>query len=624
MNQMSKEDMREFQQLQELLLGSEIGELRNSAASIKQSLSELEHQIYDPQELSKLLLPSITELLKLKAIESKEEIIQVIASILDRAIRTRSDEDKTSMGSALASVIPVAISEQIRIAPEEISNAIAPTMGRAMKKQIEIEQDTIVDALYPIIGNTIAKYMAETLRAINQQIEHSLSVDGIKRKIRAKLQGVSEAELILKEALPFTVQAIFLIHKTSGLIISDIQPSDTQHIESEMVAGMLTAIRSFANDCINQSGGISELNAIDYGRSKIILEVAGYCYLAIVVQGEPSKEFIWKMRRILGKVITDYGYPIEQFNGDSETIPNQVHLLLETLKCSKSKQKKDKKNQPSPLLIFSGAVLSMILIPWGIWQYHTGVIHSIENKTALALASAPELAVYRLTVNVESNKLKLKGLVPNELLREKAEKIAKLASPEWLINNQILTVEVPVDPVLAAAEVRRVTKVLNQINGTAISAKYLDGKVNVEGNVRRTTDANIVTNAFEQIPGVKLISSAVIVGILEIKTRFYFELNSANLVPKDFKDKVKSVKFFLDEYPMKNLQIIGYSYAEPATSLAQSLALKRANTVKKALINQGVESSRLQVFGKTSLPPEINVNQPEWLSRCVRFEVINQ
>jgi len=89
----------------------------------------------------------------------------------------------------------------------------------------------------------------------------------------------------------------------------------------------------------------------------------------------------------------------------------------------------------------------------------------------------PELAVYRLTVKSDRDTLKLTGRVPNQVLRFHAERIAKETAPKWSIDHQILSVEVPADPVLAAAEVKRVVAVLNQIDGTVISAKYIAGKV---------------------------------------------------------------------------------------------------------------------------------------------------
>ena len=611
-----------LQKLREILVGYELAEINNIVDKFEQKFTKIEDQIYDPKELINLLLPCISELLRLKITESKEEIVEIIAPIIDQAIHSRTEQDKISMSAAIAPTIPLAISQQVIIAPEEVSDAIAPAIGRAIKKQIEIEQNIVVDALYPIIGSTIAKYMAETIRAINKQVEETLSVEGIKRKIRAKLQGVSEAELIFKEALPFTIQAIFLIHKASGLVISDIQRSDAQQLEAEMVAGMLTAIRSFANDCINQSGNMTELDAIEYGTSKIILEVAGYCYLALVVQGEPSKNFILKMRQIFSKIVQKHGDLIEKFDGEPDTIPIEVHTLLEYLKDTDIQHKKEKKF--SPLLILGLTVISTIFIPWCFWQYHSGVIRSIENQTSLALTSVPELAVYRLIVQVEHNKLKLTGRLPNQLLRQKAEQIVKVTSPNWLIDNQILLVEVPADPVLAAAEVKRITAVLNQTDGIAISAQYIAGKVTVEGTVNRIADAQIIAHALEAVPGVKFVSSAVRVQPPQIEVRFYFQPDSASLMRANLGYKVQQVKFFLNQHPNQHLKIIGYSYDHTGKNTSQKLALMRAKAVQEALIKLGIEPSRLQIIGKTNLPPGIDVTHPLWLSRCVVLEPINR
>jgi outer membrane protein OmpA-like peptidoglycan-associated protein len=612
----SSEKFAAFQKLQDILVGDEIAE-------IQQNLKNLNHQLYDSDELLKLLLPQITELLRRKISESKEEFVEAIAPIIDNAIHCRVEQDKERMGEALAAALPIAIAQQIRVNSDEVATAIAPAMGEAIQKQIELEKDKIVDALYPVIGNTISKYMGETIQAINAQIENTLSVEGIKRKIKAKLQGVSEAELIVKESISFTPQAIFLIHKASGLVICDIQPSDSEHLESDMIAGMLTAIRSFANDCMAQSGNVSELDEIDYGNFKIILEVAGYCYLAIIVKGETPKNFISQMRQILSQIITTYGKSIEKFEGDLETIPNQVNTLLESLTDFKH-QKENNKKQPSPLLLLSLAILGVIFIPWGIWQYRSGVIRSVENKTVLALASAPELSVYRLNVKADGEKLKLTGRVPNQYLKTKAKEIAISTVPNWKIENQIISVEIPPSPVLAEAEVKRVTAVLNQVNDTAISADYSDGKVAIFGSVSRVEDAKTITSAFEQIPGVKTVSSAVQVKPLSISIRFYFEEQSSNLVALDLESKVKLVKRFLDRYPMKNIKVIGYSYSKNEAFATEKLALQRAKSVQTALIKQGISPSRLQIVAKTNLPPGIDETQPSWLMRCVILEPISE
>lgn len=612
-----------FEKLQNILFGDELGELHNIAAAIKQNIAQLKNQLYNPDELISLLLPYITQLIKLKIIDNKEELVEAVTPIVDQVIKNRVEQDREIMGSALASAVPPAITQQIKIAPEEVAAAIAPTMGEAIKKQIEIEQDKIVDALYPVIGNTIAKYMGETIQAINQQIENTLSYKGIKRKVRAKIQGVSEAELILRDAVPFNIQAIFLIHKASGLVISDIQPSSTPRLESEMVAGMLTAIRSFANDCISQSINNSELNAIDYGSSKILLEVAGYCYIAIVIQGETPKNFNQKMRNTLSKIVKSYGKIVEKFDGDPEVIPTQIHQLLLGLRDEYSQQQKPK-NRISPLAVLSLTVVSAVMIPWGVWQYYSGIIRAIENKTALALSSTPELAVYRLNVKEEKGKLQLTGRVPNQLLRQKAEEIARVTAEGWKVNNQIISVEIPADPVLAEAEVKRVTGILNKMDGVAISSLFINDKAVVEGTVSRETDASTIIQALEQIPGVKKVSSAVKVQPLRVNIRFYFQGNSAQLQPKDLGYKLQQVKSFLNQHPKKHLKIIGYSNSSNGAPDAQNLAIARAKVVKQALIQQGVEPTRLETKSRKNLPPGIDATQPDWLKRCVVLEPIDK
>jgi outer membrane protein OmpA-like peptidoglycan-associated protein len=613
-------DGSQFLQLQQLLMGAELSSLNDLVAGSKEKLLKLEHQIYDPQKLSQLLLPRIGELLSQKVAHSKEEIIDAIAPIIDQIIQSRSQQNRQSMGNAIASSISPAIAQQVALNSEEISDAIAPTMGQAIKKQIALEQDAMVDALYPIIGSTVGKYMAATIEDINEKIEQTLSAEGIKRKIRAKIQGVSEAELIIREAMPFQVQAIFLIHKASGLVIAEVQHQD-QHLESEMLAGMLTAIRGFVNDCISQSGDLPlELDGIDYGTSKIVLEVAGYCYLAVVVKGEPSTAFTKMMQATLKQLVRQYDQPLHHFDGDPATIPEGVQQALETLRDTGEPVSAGKGNQPSMLLLCGLAIAGFVIVPWGVFQY-LGFIHRQAESTATAaLYAAPQLSVYNLHVESKQGHLSLLGRVPNGLLRQTAERVVHVALPKWQVKNEIVVVEVPADPVLAAAEVQRVTHVLNRLEGVAIATQYHQGKVSVEGTVSQMTDANTITQAFAQIPGVQSILSTVQVQPLRIEVRFYFEPDVSSLSPVDRGYKLQQVVDFLIHHPHQSLKIIGYSYSQTSEAGAEQIALDRANALKHALTEQGIDPSRLQTQGSTDFPPGVDRTQPTWLTRCVIVE----
>ncbi|MGK7901487.1 MAG: OmpA family protein [Hormoscilla sp.] len=620
------------------LAGLEADDLRIVIAKIEQKLADIERQtgVINP------LMPLLSEMVGLDLTISQEESIRVIVPIIDKVIQLRSKEDREGMSAALADLLPGAISKQIQNSPEEIaraigpemsaalkeqmrierdsiSEAIAPEMGKAIKAQIELERDSMVDALYPVIGSTISKYMADVIRSINEKVENALSPEGIRRKIRAKMQGVSEGELILQESKAFATQAVFLIHKESGLVIAEAQPESEERLESEMVAGMLTAIRSFVNDCIVQSGEMSELDAIDYGEAKIILEVAGYSYLAVVVKGEPPKQFIAQVRQTLSTIVRRYGKQVEEFDGDPATVPEAVTQLIEKLLQTSSK---DKASKAPPTLVMVGlALLLAVLIPWGIHQHRSRTDRLIEEQTTAALASAPELSVYNIAASASQGTVILKGRVPNDYLRSKAEAIAKAQMPEMEVDNQIIAVNVPPDPVLAAKEVERVTKMLNQREGISISTLYEAGNVTVQGTVFEAEDAQQIPQALEEIPGVSSVFSTLKLKVNPLDGRIYFDLGSAELHPGARSSKLVKIKEFLHEYPEINLMVIGHSDKIGSRAKNQHLSLQRAIAVKRALESMGVAPGRLQVFGTVKSPPDVKASSPPELSRCVRFEL---
>ncbi len=608
--------------LQKLATNTEQTELPHQLEELQQRLAKLEHQIDEPSELLNLLLPLMAKLLSLTVTQSRASVTDSLTPLIDELIHKRNQEDRVSMGEALAPAIGVAISRQVSESPEEVATAIAPEMATAIKQQIILKQDAMVDALYPIIGTTIATYIGQEIRGINQKLEDRISFEAITRKIRAKFRGVSEAELRLKEAVSFSVRAIFLIHKGSGLVISEVQPSDSQRLESEMIAGMLTAIRSFVNDCIAQSGDVAEIDAIDYGTSKIILEVAGYCYLAVVIQGEPPRSFIFRMREVLGTIVQNYGKPIEFFEGDPATIPDSVNLILERLiDESPITLTQVERRHPPALLMVSLVVLSLICVPWGIYNYKGRVSRHLEDKTVLALTSTPELSVYRINVDIRRGILQLSGRVPNQYLRLKAAQIAKATEPNLKIDNQIIAVEVPPDPVLVAAEVKRATSILNQMEGVAIASRYTEGSVTVEGTVSQVADALDITQAFKQIPGVQSVTNTAHIASLTIPTELYFDPGSAEIKVADINRKITLVKTFLNRYPEKHLRIVGQTDPSGNPAENQQLALERAKTAQDALVNQGIAPERIQLIGRAKSPSDVDADQPLWLSRSVQFEL---
>lgn len=628
-------------------IGSAQGNIPTEIAQVRDRVTQLEHRLYQPDELVQLLLPIIAELLSLKVTESRESMCQAIMPIIAEVIYERSQLDRVAMSHAISEILPSAISERIKNNPQDIAlaiapeiasaireqirldrdaivDALAPEMGAAIKQQIVLERDAMVDALYPVIGNTIAKYFAEAIRSINEKVEQTFSLEGVQRKIRAKMRGVSEAELILKESTPFDVQAIFLIHNLSGLVMIDIQQSDLDElvdpIDSDMLAGMLTAIRSFANECMSRASSNTELDAINYSGSKILLEVAGYCYLAVIIRGEPDRALVTKIRDVFARIVQIYGDRFKEFDGDPSMIPAEVEIDLKSLIKTAPTPVAHKSSKA--LILVGFAILALIFIPIGIWQYQANRDRQLEAKVLEGFASTPELAVYRLNVTANGDSLKLSGKLPNQSLRDRALQIAnevtktEIKTGSAKIHNQIYAVNIPPDPELVATEVQRLTKVMNYTAGVNISSTFNNGQVTITGQIEQPSMIPTITQTYAKISGVQTITNATRITIPKLSTRIYFPFAVTDLQPTDL-EKLVEVQAFLDMYPDYNIKILIKNDHLGDRPINQNLGQKRAQTVYNALLKRGVKANRLHISGIIEISADSDSNP---MSRWIEFQ----
>lgn len=637
-------------------------DLMTRLSTLQDQIQQLTYLLHDADSLVELLSPLIARLIERRVVEAREEICQALLPTIDRIIYERSLQDRQAMAEAIAPVLDAAIISRMQAQPEALAQAISravapetaaamreqyrldsmsmvealgPMMGASIKQQIALERDAMVDALYPVIGNTIAKYMKDAIESINEKVQNTLSVEGVSRKLRARMQGVSEAELILREAMPYRVRAVFLIHKASGLVMSEAQFSEQEPLEGDMLAGMLTAIRSFVSDCIVQSESVSELHEIQYNDSQIAMEVAGYCYLAAIVQGEPSKAFYRHLRSTLVRLVERYDRPIQSFDGDPSALPQAIHMAVAALvrQTIGPQQQSRRAGFPWALIGLVTGIVLAIAVPWTWFQYQTQRDRTLMSAIETALRTSPQLAVYDLSVQLVGDRLALQGKVPYPWLRFQAERTAMQAyratDPNRFQqapppNNQIIAVQLPNDPVLAAAEVARVAATLNR-NGNRVSASYsidsqAGGTVTISGSVRSRAESSAIASAFSQIPGIARVVNTLQIVIPSLTVRLYFELGADRFVDVDLAGKIEPIREFLQRYPDLNLRVVGHSLTTEPNGAG--LALLRAQSVRSALVSRGIQAQRLTIGSQAGPPPDVTRDDPDWMGRCVRFEAI--
>ncbi|MCB9423292.1 MAG: hypothetical protein H6667_26085 [Ardenticatenaceae bacterium] len=237
-----------------------------------------------------------------------------------------------SLLSRLGPVFSRLIGRQIEDDREEMAKTFSPIMGEAIRTQIRNSRQDMIDALYPIIGASVQKSVTESLREIQRNIDARLrqTTGGIFRSIRARMRGVSSSELALRDAIPFSVRQLFLIQPGTGLLMASY-PADDTDLSSGLIGGMLTAIREFARESFGRGRSDTELDEIQYGNERVIIQSGQYAFLAAVIDGIEPEGFRSLLRGFVSDLHIDHEMMLRRYDGDPDLLPSSLQSDLARL-----------------------------------------------------------------------------------------------------------------------------------------------------------------------------------------------------------------------------------------------------------------------------------------------------
>lgn len=269
-------------------------------------------------------------------VASDDESLEALRAILLDDYRDRV-ADLRSQISQLQTLL-----EQMESQVEAINDPVAlaakitPSLAPAISTSIRESRDSMVDALYPIMGKLVTRAVTEALRdlarRIDEQMRSTLSIKTLTRRMQARVAGVSEAELVLRDVLPFEVLEIFLIYRESGLLLKALSSDPSISEDSDLISGMLTAIRDFVADAFGQEGD-GELDEVQYGDRRILLESARYTYAAVVIRGMEPSGFRAEIREKLAEIELKHLEALLDYDGNAAQLVEaepQLATLLQT------------------------------------------------------------------------------------------------------------------------------------------------------------------------------------------------------------------------------------------------------------------------------------------------------
>lgn len=191
--------------------------------------------------------------------------------------------------------LPGAAVEALRSGKDtaRVAGALAEPVAHALGAAVQNNRESIVDALFPVIGPMIRKAIAEALRGLvgnlNDAIESSFTLRGLKWRMEAWRAGVPYAQVVLKHRLAYAIDHVFLIERGSGLVLGHASAPGLPPLDADAIAGMLTALGDFVDDSVGGDAG-GELGSAQVGEYVVRVEHGPQANLACFVRGVPPAE----------------------------------------------------------------------------------------------------------------------------------------------------------------------------------------------------------------------------------------------------------------------------------------------------------------------------------------------
>jgi hypothetical protein len=233
---------------------------------------------------------------------NSEDKLKVLKEILlteerefDKDILKKIQELKDRQGDLNERVDPI-LDARLEKFINEIPQTLGPTITQTLKTEIKKSNEELAEALFPILGKMIKKYVQAEIKKLNNNINSKLKKSFSWRSVfKGKNEQETNAAALLKEEYKGFVENVMVIEKGSGILKANY--AKTQNIDEDMMAGMLTAIKSFAEDAFAKAN--LELERIDYELYTIHLQNFSNYYIAVVISGIYDDEFKDKLEDVL-------------------------------------------------------------------------------------------------------------------------------------------------------------------------------------------------------------------------------------------------------------------------------------------------------------------------------------
>ncbi|HEY9613325.1 OmpA family protein [Allocoleopsis sp.] len=510
---------------------------------------------------------------------------------------------------------------------KQLSEAIVPTIEEAIHFSVKKDLNILADALFPIIGPATRKAISTALQTMmqsfNQTIEHSLSPQSFKWRLEALQTGKSFAEVVLLRTLVYRVEQVFLIHRTTGLMLQHLVGEAAVVQDADLVSAMLTAIQNFVQDSFPVEAG-DTFETWQFGELTLWIEQTPRAILAGLIRGHPPKELKLVFKETIEKINLKFSSALHSFDGDLSVF----EASRSDLEACLQSQYKVKQEQQYRYVWALGSALAIAL---GIWSFFSirdnrrweAYLKKLNAEPGITVINAQKrLGKYFISGLHDPlaadpiRMIKQANVNPNAVISRWEPylsldaKIIEKRAEELLQAPKTVALRVDENRILYATGYASHEWIIE----TRKRARFIPGITQFQDNLTET-DLKEFESLKEQIE----------------KQVLYFSKGSTELEPGQdatLQTLVSQIQKLLDSaYSLdRDIQIKILGHTDKAGSKEANLRLSqaRAQAVISTLVSQGINTTYVsaEVVNPNELLPNELTQQDGGLNRRVSFKVI--
>jgi OOP family OmpA-OmpF porin len=556
----------------------------------------------------------LNQLRQLLGVADADGVRQILRRLDDPDIRARD----------LSSVLADAVTLSSR-SDDRLGDALEPSVQRAVHTAIHNDPAPFADALYPALAPTIRRAITEILRgmvqSLNELLEHSLSIQGLRWRLQALRTRRSFAEVVLSHSLVYRVEQAFLIHRKTGLLLQHVVDPAAEAQDPDLVSSMLTAIQDFVHDSfvVGDDAGLQDFRV---GDLTVWIERGRDAVLAVAIRGNAPETLREDLRALLRAIHISHFEELENFDGDAASFESARGDLRGCLVSNFRKPS----TRPTPMLWL---ILLVVLAALGFWLVSSFGDQRRWDTFLGELEAAPGIVVTSAE-SVDGRRL-VRGL-RDPLSPEPAT----LARESGYRDDEIdfhLERFTSLDRVLV---MERASLALSQPPG--VTMDLVDGVLTVDG----TASASWIERSRTRAPWIPGIDAFRFIGIradpsakqLALVDRIEGHLiRFASLSDRPLAEDLAVLDTLAGDLVelervgradgwIAVITVVGHADITGTEELNFELSTRRAETIRDALVRRGMAEDDLRVLGVGSTQPLVGVGHaPRGSDRRVEVEV---